>query len=354
MNCRSLRTSALLLLFVAICGAQTLREKASKADVMIGAAVNVHYLPEAAYASTLSREFNMLEPEDAMKWESLRPDEKTFNFGDADRLVEFARTHGMKVRGHNLVWGTHNPEWLMRNGYSSRKLSALLHDHITHVVDHFQNRVFAWDVVNEAFNEKGKLHDSIWYKQPGIGAGSGTAYIEQAFRWAHEADPHALLFYNEAEAEELNSKSDAVYAMVQDFRHRGVPIDGVGFQMHIYNLNPNLPSIAANFARFGKLGVQIHITEMDVALPVTETANVRNLADLDRQAEIYREIVKICLQTLGCSAIQTWGVTDKYSWLGWATQRTKGAGLLFDRQYHPKPAYKSIQGVLSKRPSQHN
>src|ERR1043165_4068152 len=102
MNCKLLRASALLLLF-AISNAQTLREKAFKTGIMIGAAVNVHYLSEAAYASTLSREFNMLEPEDAMKWEALRPDEKTFDFGDADRIIEFARTHKMKVRGHNLA-----------------------------------------------------------------------------------------------------------------------------------------------------------------------------------------------------------------------------------------------------------
>ena len=180
MNFRLLCASALLLL--AVNNAQTLREDASKAGIMIGAAVNVHYLSEAAYTSTLSREFNMLEPEDATKWESLRPDEKTFNFGDADRVVEFARTHGMKVRGHNLVWATHNPTWLAHGGYSSQKLFALLHDHISHVAGHFHDKVFAWDVVNEAFDEKGNLRDSIWYNQPGIGVGSGNAYIEQAFR----------------------------------------------------------------------------------------------------------------------------------------------------------------------------
>src|ERR1043166_2546753 len=142
MNCKLLRASALLLLFVAVVGAQALREKAFKTGVMIGAAVNVHYLSEAAYASALSREFNMLEPEDAMKWEVLRPDEKTFDFVDADRIVEFARTHDMKVRGHNLLWGSHNPDWLMRGRYSSQKLSTLLHDHITRVVNHFSNKVF--------------------------------------------------------------------------------------------------------------------------------------------------------------------------------------------------------------------
>lgn len=355
MNYKLLYAPTVMLVWVAsLTGAQTLREKASNAGILVGASINVHYLSEADYTATLSHEFNLLEPEDAMKWETLRPNETAFDFGDADRIVAFARIHDMKVRGHNLVWGTHNPEWLTHGGYTSQKLSTLLHDHISRVVSHFRNKVFAWDAVNEAFDEKGNLRDSIWYNQPGIGASEGTAYIAQAFRWAHEADPDALLFYNEAEAEEFNPKSDAIYAMVKDFRQRGVPIDGIGFQMHIFNLTPNFSSIAANFARFGKLGIQIHITEMDVALPVSRDGTVMNATDLDRQAEIYREIVKICLQTPGCTAIQTWGITDKYSWLGWATHKTRGAGLLFDRQYHPKPAYKALEEVLSKRPRQQN
>src|SRR4051812_17910143 len=163
MCLRFLHVPMILLFFVTARGsAQALREEASRVGILIGTAVNVHYLSETTYASTLSREFNMLEPEDAMKWESLRRSEEIFDFRDADRIVEFARTHNMKVRGHTLVWGTHNPEWLMRGGYKPQELSALLHDHISRVVTNFHNQVFAWDVVNEALDEKGKLRDSIW------------------------------------------------------------------------------------------------------------------------------------------------------------------------------------------------
>ncbi len=346
---RVLHVLSILLFFTVPFSGQTLRDEAAKAGILIGAAVNVHYLSEAAYTSTLGREFNLIEPEDALKWEALRPDEKTFNFGPADQIVAFAQAHNMKIRGHNLVWGTHNPDWLTHGGFQSQKLSSLLHDHIRRVVGHFHGAVFAWDVVNEAFDEKGKLRASIWYNQPGIGAGDGTGYIAQALRWARQADVDALLFYNEAEAEEVNPKSDAIYTMVKDFRRRGVPIDGVGFQMHIFNLSPNLPSIAANFARFSALGIQIHITEMDVALSVGTNGSVLNQADLGRQADIYQAITRVCRQTPGCTALQTWGVTDKYSWLGWATHKTKGAGLLFDRQYQPKPAYDMVRDALQGR-----
>jgi len=159
--------------------------------------------------------------------------------------------------------------WLTSANLTPTELAELLHEHITKVVTHYRGKVFAWDVVNEAFDERGKVKPSIWYDQPGIGlAEQSTAYIEQAFRWAHAADPEALLFYNDAEGETVNAKSDAIYRMVQDFKRRGVTIDGVGLQMHIFDLRPDVDGIEANIARFTALDVQVQITEMDVALPL--------------------------------------------------------------------------------------
>lgn len=183
------------------------------------------------------------------------------------------------------------------------------------------------------------MKDSPWYNQPGIGmADHGTAYIEQAFRWARAADPHALLFYNEAEGEVLNRKSDAIYPMVRDFKRRGVPLDGVGLQLHISRLDFDTTSLAANIARLTALGVQVHITELDVSLPV-DTSGLAQQDDLRRQAEIYRGVVRACLESAGCTAIQTWGFTDKYSWIGSHSHGARGAALPFDRAYTPKPAY---------------
>jgi endo-1,4-beta-xylanase len=118
--------------------------------------------------------------------------------------------------------------------------------------------------------------------------------VEQVFRWAHAADPGALLFYNDAEGETLNAKSDAIYAMVKDFKRRGVPIDGVGLQMHLFDVHPDIASIAANIARFTSLGVQVHITEMDVSLPTAPNGEALQ-ADLERQSEIYGSIARACL-----------------------------------------------------------
>ncbi len=338
----------IVTLAVPLCLGQSLRDAAESAGVLVGAAVNVHYLSESAYTSTLAREFNLLEPEDAMKWRDLHPSEKIFDFGPADRIVEFAKKHNMKVRGHTLLWASHNPEWLTQGNYTREQLSDLLHDHIRQVVGHYRGQVFAWDVVNEAFEEHGWLRNSIWYNDPGIGAGKHSDYIAQAFRWAHQADPDALLFYNDAEIEEVNRKSTAVYRMVKRFKQQGVPIDGIGLQMHILHGRPNVESIAANIARFSKLGIQVHITEMDVALPVDQNGKVVNPADLQWQANLYRDIARACLQSRGCTAIQTWGFTDKYSWIGWKTHKTKGAALLFDQEYKPKPAYEALKEVLTQ------
>ena len=333
-NSRALRYFASFALASGLAHCQTLKEAAAHPGILVGTAVRPEQLSESAYAATLAREFNMLEPENALKWESIHPAAETFDFAAGDRLVDFAIAHHMKVRGHTLVWHQQNPPWLTSQQYSVEKLAHILEQHIKTVVGHYRGKVFAWDVVNEAFDEgkrEGHLRDTLWYDRPGIGlAEKGYSYIEQCFRWAHAADPAALLFYNEAGAEVMNAKSDAIFAMVKDFRARGVPIDGVGLQMHV-GLHVDIASIATNIARLTQLGVQVHITELDVALPV-DASDKASTADLQSQADIYRDIVSACLAHSGCTAIQTWGFTEKYSWIGSHSKRTEGDALLFDRE----------------------
>ena len=289
----------------------------------------------------------MVEPEDALKWWTVRPTADSFDFKQGDEIIRFAEAHGMKVRGHCLVWDHNNPKWLTEGHFTPDQLSHILREHITTVTKHDFGRVFAWDVVNEALDENGTPKDSPWYNRPGIGvSGQGTAYVEQAFRWAHEGDPKALLFYNEAEGDTLNPKSDAIYATVKDFKDRGVPIDGVGLQLHISNFDYDTKAVAANIERLTKLGLQVHITELDVSLPVDPQGGAR-AEDLQRQAEVYQRVLRSCLQNPGCTAIQTWGFTDKYSWIGSHSHGRRGAALPFDRAYKPKPAYEAILKELT-------
>ncbi len=333
--------------FALVSTSPTLREATAANGILVGTAVRPSLFSESAYSSTLAHEFNLVEPEDAMKWWTLRPDAATFNFHDGDEVVRFAQAHNMKVRGHCLVWDHDNPEWLAQGHFTPTQLSHLLQEHITAAMKHYAGQVFAWDVVNEALDENGRLRDSLWYNQPGIEhAEKGFAYLEQAFHWAHEADPQALLFYNDNGGESLNKKSDAIYAMVKDFRQRGIPIDGVGLQMHISQPDLDTAPIASNIARLTALGVQVHITELDVSLPVGSDGTA-STQDLAKQAEVYRGILRACLHSLGCTAIQTWGFTDKYSWIGSHSHHTRGAALPFDRAYKPKPAYNAILDELS-------
>lgn len=348
------RVLLVLLPFVLATGSgapPTLRQAAERSDLLIGTAVRPYALSEAAYSETLSREFNMVEPEDAMKWWIVRRRQGTFDFAEGDQIMRFAQVHRMKVRGHCLVWDHDNPKWLTAANFTPEQLSHLLQEHIATVMKHYAGQVFAWDVVNEALEEHGKVKDSIWFNAPGIGlSGKGTAYIEQAFRWAHAADPKALLFYNEADAENMNRKSDAVYAMVKDFKQRSVPIDGVGLQMHISHLDLDPKPVAQNIARLAALGLQVQITELDVSLPVEANGVMRD-DDLQRQAQIYRYVVDACLQSRACTAIQIWGFTDRYSWIGSHSQGTRGGALLFDKNYRPKPAYAAVLEEISSRPS---
>jgi endo-1,4-beta-xylanase len=328
--------------------AQTLRQAAKKIGLLVGTAAQPRRLSDAKYAGTLTRQFNMIEAENSMKWRATEPAEGVFDFKPGDRIVAFAEAHGMQVRGHNLLWGKYNPAWLAKGHFTPSQLRHIMKRHIQTVVRHYRGKVFAWDVVNEAFDSHGHLRHTLWYDRPGIGlAGRGTDYIAQAFRWAHQADPHALLFYNDYAAEGIDAKSDAIYAMVKDFKRCGVPIDGVGLQMHVYSMKDAQANVAANIARLTKLGVEVQITEMDVGIP-TNAHGQASKSQLAWQAKVYRKVAMACAENPGCTAFQTWGFTDRYSWIPKHSHGKEGAALLFDASYRPKPAFDEVLGAFEQ------
>jgi GH35 family endo-1,4-beta-xylanase len=288
--------SALILLLVStFCPSGRITNPAEAADhngLLVSTAVRPAQLSEPACDSTLAREFNIVEAEDAMKCWVLRPDEATYDFRQGD--------------------GT-------RSGAG-----------------------FRLGRVNEALDESGNVRSSIWHDKPGVGfSRHGANYIEQVFRRAHKAAPHALLFYSEAEGEGLNGKSNAIYSMVKNFGLRGVPINGVGLQMHTPKLDADVPAIAANIVRLTALGAQVHITEVDVSLPRDSGGEAR-ADDLTRHADAYRGIARVCLNSAGRTAIRTWGFTHKYSRIGSHSRGTRGQALPFDRSYRPKAAHRLL------------
>ncbi len=311
----------------------------------MGAAADSIHLSESDYASTLSSEYSQLEPENEMKFGPIHPQPTTYDYAGPDALVAFAAANSMQVRGHNLVWDQSLPAWVTSPAtpWTPTTLSQALSDHIANVVGHYKGKVYAWDVVNEPFNSDGTVHSTIWYDTPGIGfAGQGTKYIEQALDWAHAADPAAKLFVNDYGVETVNAKSDAMYAMAKDFVSRGVPFSGVGFEFHIdpsFDTPGNLASVGQNMQRFGALGLQVHITELDVRLP-SDSAS-----DLASQAKTYQDLMTVCLGQAACTAFQTWGFTDKYSWIP-SFYQGYGWALPFDQNYATKPAYTALLQAL--------
>jgi endo-1,4-beta-xylanase len=328
---------------------QTLRAAAARHNLSIGTAAAAAHLSDVQYAEILGSEFNQLEPENEMKFASIHPrtdaDPQPYNFAPADALVAFAHGHNMLVRGHTLLWHRQVPDWISNGNFTPDQLSDILHRHMTSVLQHYGTQVYAWDVVNEAFNDDGTVRSTVWYDQPGIGfAGKGAAYIEQALHWAHAADPHAKLFYNDYDTEEINRKSDAIYAMASDFKQRAVPLDGIGFQLHV-DLNFDDPfklaSFAQNLQRFAALGLDIHITELDIRLSDDSEPSLK------KQAKLYGEIAAICRSQPACKAIQTWGFIDRYSWIPSVFKGT-GWALLWDVDYKKKPAWYTMQGALTQ------
>jgi endo-1,4-beta-xylanase len=319
----------------------TLRSLADQRQFLIGAAVAAQPLRSvAAYAETLAREFNIVTPENVMKMESLQPERGVFNFTEGDHLVGFAEAHRMKVRGHTLVWHNQLPSWLAAGEFDSDTLRAILREHIMTVAQHYRGRISAWDVVNEAITDERNMRDTVWLR------GLGENYIADAFRWAHDADPAARLFYNDYNAECLNPKSDAVYALVADLVRQGVPIHGVGLQMHIGIDKPPSPAdVAANIARLNVLGLQVQITEMDVKIQKGTGDEAKRFKE---QAQVYRDMLTVCLQAENCTGFVLWGFTDLYSWIPGFTGHDDAA-LIFDKQYQPKPAYHALIRAFSEK-----
>ncbi|WUL62685.1 endo-1,4-beta-xylanase [Streptomyces sp. NBC_00344] len=302
--------------------ASTLGASAAAKGRYFGSAVAAGHLGESQYASTLDTEFNAVTPENEMKWDAVESTRNSFNFGSADQIVSHAQGKGMKVRGHTLVWYSQLPGWV--GGLSAGDLRSAMNNHITKVMQHYQGKIYAWDVVNEAFQDgsSGARRSSPFQDKLGNG------YIEEAFRTARAADSGAKLCYNDYNTDGVNAKSDAVYAMVKDFKARGVPIDCVGFQSHFNSQSPVPSDYRANLQRFADLGVDVQITELDIE------------GSGSAQATSYGNVVTACLNVTRCTGMTVWGVTDKYSW------RSSGTPLLFDSNYAKKPAYATVLSTL--------
>lgn len=309
----------------------------------IGAAIEPDQLagPDGAL---LAQQFGSLVAENAMKPLRIHPQEDRYVFGPADAIVAFAEQHGLAVRGHTLLWGSHTPDWFWRgaDGQPATREQVLqrLRQHIATVVGHYRGRVYAWDVVNEAIdpNQPSCLRDDRWLQVV------GPDYLAEAFRSAHAADPQARLFINEFNTHEP-AKRDCLARVVKGLLAEGVPVQGIGHQTHISIYWPSLAVIDQSLTTFAKLGMENQITELDMSLYQHHDYHpVLGLPQrLDLQAERYRDFMAMVLRHPEVSAVTWWGVADDHSYLN-NPPGVPGDDqpLLFDRHQRPKPAYWAV------------
>jgi endo-1,4-beta-xylanase len=325
-----------------------LKSLAAKHDIDLGNFAMSSYLNDPKYRSILTSQYNLALIDNTPNWYftdgGLRPSASSFNFTTMDKVVKFGEDNTMRMQAHHLVWGEDKwlPGWLKDDHYTPDQLRDILHTHISTVVGRYKGKINEWSVVNEAFTRQQRiygLHD--WWADH-IGS---TDYIDQAFIWAHQADPQAKLILNDFDNEHFNPVSDAMYNYIKDAKARGVPIDGIGMQMHIDGTHPpDMNEVAQNMRRFRQIGVQVYVTEFDVnmsAVPAPESAR-DNI-----EASIYYNMMRACIEAGDCHSFSQLGITDKETWYNYLGPVTANARpLMFDNNYNPKPAFYAFRNAL--------
>jgi endo-1,4-beta-xylanase len=327
-----------------------LREAAPE-DFFVGTAVagGGHHLEQdypdpftsdREYRKILGRQFSSVSPENQMKWEFVHPERDRYDFEAADAIVRFAERHGQVVRGHTLLWHSQNPQWLEQGGFSKEELRAILREHVTTVVGRYAGRIQQWDVANEIFDDRGNLRtqDNVWIRELGPGI------IADTFRWAHEADPKAKLFFNDYGVESVNAKSDAYYALTQNLIRQGVPVHGFSVQAHLSTRYGFPEDLEKNLRRFDALRLETAVTELDVRMDLPDTGLPTD-AQQKRQADYYQRALSACLAVKDCNSFTIWGFTDKYSWVPVFFQGEGSATVMTD-DFGRKPAFHALRSTL--------
>jgi endo-1,4-beta-xylanase len=309
----------------------TLKAAAEAHGRYFGTEVTGNMINNSTITNIASTQFDMVTPGNEMKWDTTEPSNGSYNFSPGDQIVQYAQVHGLRVRGHNLVWQSQLPSWV--SSLPSNQVQGAMQAHITTEVTHFKGEVYSWDVVNEPFNGDGSFVADAFYNAMGSG------YIADALRTAHAADPNAKLYINDYSIEGENAKSNAMYSLAQSLLAQGVPLNGIGFESHF--IVGQVPSdMQANMQRFANLGLDVAVTELDdrIQLPASS-------ANLQQQASDYARVVNDCLNVSRCVGVSQWGVGDADSWVpgtfsGW------GAATMYDQNYQPKPAFTAALAAL--------
>lgn len=309
----------------------------------IGVAVSPALLKDSAQSRLILQQFNSLTPENAMKMGAIHPEENRYFWRDADAIVDFAQAHHLKVRGHNLCWHQQTPAWIFldKDGkqVSKEVLLARLRAHIHAVVGRYKGKIYAWDVVNEAIAADNKefLRNSLWYQI------CGEDFIAKAFEYAHEADPDAILFYNDYGTENPG-KRDRVYKLLKKLLDAGVPVNAVGLQAHWSGTDPTAKNLEDAIKLYSSLGIKIQITELDLSIYDGKDAQAPEGFTAEReqkQADQYEMIFRIFRAYKDkLTGVTFWNLSDRDSWLdNFPVHGRKNYPLLFDQGLKPKKAW---------------
>jgi len=334
----------------------TLRSEAPR-DLKIGTAVwgqrdllNYDRKHPTQFQRILADEFSSLTPENDMKWAEVHPEPGVYDFSGADAVVAFARANHQEVRGHTLLWHSQNPQWVIdaSANWTGDEARDVLEDHIRTVVGRYADSVYEWDVANEIFQDdwdaggvRLRTEANPFLKAC---ADDPVALIGDAFRWAHEADPDAVLFLNDYNAEGINNKTNAYYALAQELLADGVPLGGFGAQGHLSLMYGFDDSIQANFERFAALGLKVAVTEADVRMPLGEDGQP-DAAQIALQAERYDKMLQACLNVPACTSFTVWGFDDGRSWVPGVFP--EGYATIMTEDFVKKPAYYALLESLT-------
>jgi endo-1,4-beta-xylanase len=350
VNCKKMKKVCLLSLLIFFLGCK--KEEISKCNDNIGLFTLSNYPIGTAidftelesnplYKSVAIKQFNSITAENIFKADYIHPEPLLFNWTQADSLVSFCENNSKRLHGHTLIWHKQLPQWVLDFQGSPSDWEQLMKVHIQTIVAHFKNKVKAWDVVNEAFNEDGTLRNSIWRQKIGIG------YIEKAFQFAKEADPNTLLFYNDYNLESNPIKRKSVLSLLKNIRSKGVKVDGIGIQMHVSTYYPEASQIASSFQEIAADNFKIHVSELDISVNPLSKDIIPNEQLFIEQANLLGSIVfnynQIPKQYQ--YGITFWGISDKNSWIRNFYNR-EDYPLLYDDNYLPKPCYCKLMTIL--------